>query len=56
MQGNKGTKFRVHLPAIKTGTEMQNAQEQKLEFAFGDKKWLRLQNEDSGLVRISFRH
>ena len=46
----KGTKFRVHLPAIKTRTEMQNAQEQKLELLFGHEE-LVLVAEDEDSVR-----
>ncbi|MBZ0173727.1 MAG: PAS domain S-box protein [Candidatus Methanoperedens sp.] len=46
----KGTKFSIYLPAIKTRTEIQNAQEQKLELLFGHGE-LVLIAEDEDSVR-----
>ncbi|CAG0991649.1 Sensor kinase CckA [Methanosarcinales archaeon] len=46
----KGTKFSIYLPAIKTRTEIQNAQEQKLELLSGHGE-LVLVAEDEDSVR-----
>ncbi|MFZ3166858.1 MAG: PAS domain S-box protein [Candidatus Methanoperedens sp.] len=46
----KGTKFRVYLPAIKTKTEIQNVEEQKLELLVGHGE-LVLVAEDEDSVR-----
>ena len=49
----KGTKFSIYLPAIKTKTEIQNAQEQKLELFTGHGELVLIAEDEDSIREIT---